>query len=369
MPASEAPLPTFLIIGAQKSGTRWLRSNLGHHPDVYTVGLETRFFHSPARFHGGFEWYRDQFAGWTGEPIVGEATPGYMMWRHRPRLVAKRLKDAIPNAQLIAILRNPVDRAHSAMVHYEKHGKLPPGSSLLALVGQKPPEHDPLCIVAGGWYAASLKPYRELFGDQLLVLLHDDITDEPHRVYEQTLLHIGASPDFVPADLGTILFSNQRSRSPDSADAAPNGKAELSNDERQQLFAYFRDDVRVLEGMIDRDLSMWDPGGSHTVSLDVDPWKGSSRRRPRRRTIDVVGCYEQTATWIEGLVRGVSVEQYMRCRRHVQSGTCRTSSTISSKCRTNARRRCVMTRLRSLRRVTSPRTALLTRTGPRPTTC
>src|SRR5215218_7996379 len=193
MPSSEVPLPTFLIIGAQKSATRWLRVNAGRHPDVFTAPSETQFFHSPTRFESlGLEWYREQFSGWAGEPIVGEATPGYMMWRHRPRSVAERIAQVVPDVRLIAILRNPVDRAQSALIHSETSGKLPPNSNLLEVISQRPPEHDPLGLVSGGWYSASLKPYRQIFGDQLLVLLYDDIQTDPARVYLRALVHIGA---------------------------------------------------------------------------------------------------------------------------------------------------------------------------------
>ncbi|MFL6241785.1 MAG: sulfotransferase, partial [Acidimicrobiia bacterium] len=68
------PLPTFLIIGAQKSATRWLRHNLGRHREIYTSPYELGFFNSPKRFATlGVDWYRAQFEGWNGERIVGEA--------------------------------------------------------------------------------------------------------------------------------------------------------------------------------------------------------------------------------------------------------------------------------------------------------
>jgi uncharacterized protein (TIGR03086 family) len=253
------------------------------------------------------EWYRAQFPGWAGEPIVGEATPGYMMWRHRPRQVAKRIAEVVPDVRLVAILRNPIDRAESAMFHFIKRGRLPRDSNLLELVSRTPPEHDPWCLVSGGWYGASLKPYRELFGDRLLVLLHDDITDDPRRVYERVMQHIGAAPDFVPSDLATVLFSTQQPGEADFPEPM-NGARKLSQGERQRLFAYFRHDTRMLENMIDRDLSSWDPGGSYSVSLGLDPWKERSHRHSSG--VDVGRCYEQTATWVEGLVRGVSAEQY-----------------------------------------------------------
>jgi uncharacterized protein (TIGR03086 family) len=303
MQSSDVPLPTFLIIGAQKSGTRWLRANLGKHRDIYTAPQETQFFHSPKRFeNSGLQWYRAQFPEWAGERHVGEATPGYMMWRHRPDRVAERIKDTVPDARLIAVLRNPVDRAQSAMLHFVRQGELSPDAGLLDLVQEVPPERDTRCLVSGGWYAASLKPYRELFGDQLLVLLHDDVRTDPQRVYHRALMHIGAPMDYVPPDLGEVVFSN-RSNAGQSTEAS-NGQPALSDDERQRLYAYFRQDVDALRKMIGRDLSRWDPGGSYSVPLGVDLWEDPSRRRSR--SVEVTERYAQTASWLEGLVRGVS---------------------------------------------------------------
>jgi uncharacterized protein (TIGR03086 family) len=310
MPSSEVPLPTFIIIGAQKCGTRWLRVNLGKHPEVYTAPSETQFFHSPGRVETlGLDWYRGQFPGWAGESIVGEATPGYMMWRHHPRRVAERIKEIVPDVRLIAILRNPVDRAQSALIHHQQQREIPPDSSLLEVIEQRQPEYDPLGLVAGGWYATSLKRYRQLFGDQLLVLLHDDVTADPGRVYLRALVHIGADLDFAPSDLETVLFSNQRERGSGSSKASE-GPRDLSEEERQRVFAYFRADVRALEPMIGRDLSSWDPGGSYSVELAIDPWKERPRRGAAGTPIDVVRCYEQTADWTELLVGNVATSQY-----------------------------------------------------------
>src|SRR3954468_2992808 len=89
-----APLPTFLIIGAQKSATRWLRLNLGLHPAVFTAAREIEFFNNGDRYRElGTDWYREQFEGWDGEAIVGEATPGYLFWRHRPAMVSERIAE------------------------------------------------------------------------------------------------------------------------------------------------------------------------------------------------------------------------------------------------------------------------------------
>jgi hypothetical protein len=242
------PLPTFLIIGAQKSATRWLRLNLGEHPDIYAAPTELSFFNNGKRFAArGPEGYAALFAT-TTETFVGEATPGYMMWRHRPAVVSERMRQTVPDVRLVAILRNPIDRAQSALVHHVHGGRLEPGARLLEVVRRTPPEKDKLGLVAGGWYAKSLAPYYDRFGDQLLVLLHDDARRDPRATYEDALAHIGAPLGFVPPGLVEVRFSRQ-SDTTDAPTAA----------ERLELFEYFRADVAELEQRLGRDLTMWDP--------------------------------------------------------------------------------------------------------------
>jgi Sulfotransferase domain len=257
MPEPEPPLPTFLIIGAQKSATRWLRVNLGQHPEVYAAPVEIMYFSNREWVRErGADWYRTLFTGWAGEPIVGESSPSYMAWQRHPDCVAERVKKLIPDVRLLAILRNPVDRAHSALVHHIKQGRFPANTDLVELVGRTPPEKDRWGLIAGGWYAASLKPFKHHFGDQLLVLLHDDLCDEPQSVYDHALRHIGATPGFVPPSLNEIVFSNQLAGA--GSRFLP-GRTGVSLAPRQRLFEFFRDDVRRLKAMIGRDLSMWDP--------------------------------------------------------------------------------------------------------------
>lgn len=244
--------PTFLVIGAQKSATRWLRVNLGLHPDVFTAPRELGFFSSAERYASGTSWYLEQFDGWDGEPVVGEASPAYMMWRHHPERVAERVYETLGPVALIAILRNPVDRARSAFVHHVDRGRVEPGADFLAHVRSCPPDADPLGIVSGGWYAASLQPFRERFGDRLLVLVHDDIQADAAGVYRETLRHVGAGEGFVPREIERVRFSI---RARDGATESP----EPTPADRAELYEYFRVDVAQLQEMLGRDLSMWDP--------------------------------------------------------------------------------------------------------------
>jgi len=185
-----------------------------------------------------------------------------MIWRHDPQRVAHQIKDGLPNARLIAILRNPVDRANSAMVHHIRRGRILAGSRLVEIVrARRPPEKDWFCLVSGGWYAASLAPFVEAFGDQLLVLLHDDVRDDPARVYDAALRHVGAEPGFAPTNLARVVFSNR--------DGDESHQYELSAADRLEMWDYFRDDVARLEDMFDMDLSRWTPNGEESAGSEA----------------------------------------------------------------------------------------------------
>ena len=108
-------LPDFLVIGTMKGGTTFLHHLLCQHPLVEpAASKEIHFF--DALYEEGADWYRRCFPtprqrdGRT--TITGEATP-YMANRHS----AERVGEMVPQAQLIALLRNPVDRAYS---HYQQ---------------------------------------------------------------------------------------------------------------------------------------------------------------------------------------------------------------------------------------------------------
>ncbi len=252
------PLPTFLIIGAQKSATRWLRGHLGEHPRVFTADSELSFFNSHRFFKEGLDWYRMNFQGWDGEPIVGEATPAYMMWNRKPARIAARIDETLPDVRLMALLRNPVDRTYSAFIHHMQRGRIPAGTDLLDRVRSRAPEDDKLALIAGGWYAASLRPYFAGFGERLRVFLHDDTVEDPEGLYARALEHIGAPPGFLPPGLRRVRNSGKPPTTSDYAKAG-GGRRELTPEERTEIYEYFREDVEQLEEMIDQDLSAWRP--------------------------------------------------------------------------------------------------------------
>ena len=119
-------MPEFLIIGTQKGGTTFLYNVLRRHPYFKAaVKKEIHFFDTP-KFRRGVDWYRTHFPQQqqrNGQRVItGEASPYYLFHPH----AARRVAETIPRVKLIALLRNPVDRAYSDYQHTfrQKHETL-----------------------------------------------------------------------------------------------------------------------------------------------------------------------------------------------------------------------------------------------------
>ncbi len=94
---------------------------LASHPDVVPSSVkETNFFKTPGDFSKGLDWYAGLFQGNGG--IAFEASPNYSK-RHIFPSVPERMHSVLPEARLIYVLRDPVDRAVSHYVHNYSHGR------------------------------------------------------------------------------------------------------------------------------------------------------------------------------------------------------------------------------------------------------
>jgi Sulfotransferase domain len=108
-------LPTFLIIGAAKSGTTTLYEYLCRHPQIFmSTPKEPEFFARDENYTRGIEWYSSLFDDAQPHQICGEASTIYTRSPQFPHTAA-RIAQHLPQAKLIYIMRHPVDRAYS---HY-----------------------------------------------------------------------------------------------------------------------------------------------------------------------------------------------------------------------------------------------------------
>jgi hypothetical protein len=248
---NEVPLPTFLVIGAHRAATRWLRTNLVEHPEVYVTPRPIGFFTDP-HWSGGFRGYRSRFREARGFEFVGELAPDYLRSTHDLFHVAKAFDDRLPDVRLVAIVRDPVERMFSAFRDHVIHGRLPLEADLAAMVRADDPDVRALDLVGSSRYGQNLYPFWRRYGDRLLIVVHDDIRTDPSKVFDQVLAHIGAPTGFTPSRLDQVLYSNAYSRW--------TAKSALTDEQRRNLYMLFRHDVEELEAMLGRFLPSWDPG-------------------------------------------------------------------------------------------------------------
>jgi hypothetical protein len=206
-------LPDFIIIGAQRCGTTSLYNYVADHPDVASAFMkETHFF--DLHFAKGLGWYRAHFPSAVHRQtvqllrhrrlFVGEATPYYLFYPH----AARRVRAVVPNAKLIVLLRNPIDRAYSHYHHEVSMGfetasfeeaiareeaVLPEETAkVLANEGYRSFAHFHYSYVARGLYADQLESWVKLFGrDQLLIIKSEDFYANPSMVLGQVLQFLG----------------------------------------------------------------------------------------------------------------------------------------------------------------------------------
>ncbi len=185
-------LPDFVIIGAQKGGTSFLYYLLTRHPLVEPAARkELHFFDQPERFRNGAEWYRRCFPqpGWKDgrRSITGEATPSYLF----DPPVAKRMAEVVPQARLIALLRNPIDRAYS---HYQMQVKRGTESSPF----EEAIEQQHSSYVSRGIYVDQLLRWFEFFSkEQILILKSEDFFECPVETLKVVLTFLDL-PDWQP---------------------------------------------------------------------------------------------------------------------------------------------------------------------------
>ncbi|MET8050385.1 MULTISPECIES: sulfotransferase family protein [unclassified Streptosporangium] len=299
------PLPNFLTIGAPKTGTTALHAALARHPELFMSPVkEPKFFLSdgPPPSRGGpgdaqtyreHVWRREDYeALFDAAPpgtLTGESTPFYLY----DLAAQRRIRKTIPDARLIVVLRDPVERAHSNWTHLWSAGLEPIGDVLEACAEEER-------RVTAGWapfwhylglgkYGRQLEHLFTLFPrEQVLVYRYRDLVDRPadtldricrflgvetgvvtevprenvtahpeptrgHRMLSRAL-RVGSSVGrFLPSRVSVALTDplerklqrRARSRQP------------LTWDQREKLISHFTQDVALLQRVTGEDFSDW----------------------------------------------------------------------------------------------------------------
>jgi len=251
-------LPDFIIIGAQRSGSTSLYNYLAAHPSVSpTLHKEIHFFDQ--YFDRGIEWYKAHFDSVdyvkSHNLITGEASPYYILDQDVPEKIAR----LIPRVKLIALLRNPINRAYS---HHNTRYKYGEESLIFEEAIKKEIDafrryngngyhaflqsYETIPYLSRCIYADQLEPWMKVFPkEQLLVLRSEDLYMDTSNTYKEVLQF-----------LNLPLWEPKNYPAHERMQYAP-----MSMEARKQLIEFFTPHNERLYKMLDRDMR-WDRRGA-----------------------------------------------------------------------------------------------------------
>jgi len=272
------PIPSkvdFIVIGAQKGGTTSLFHYLRAHPQIHMPFVkEVGFFSRERGFNKGESWYLSQFADASPQQIVGEASPQYMM---NPAVPA-RIHAQFPEIKLIAVLRNPIDRAYSS---YRMTVRLGSEKRSVQEALQAPPFSildqplTPFDYIGMGLYGRILEGYLKYFTvEQIRLVFTEELAVQPENVLHDLYGFIGVDAGFTPDNIHHVYHRGGKQKYPglqpvkrflnmleksmprryrgwtflfDQWNTKPNQGPDLPIELRNQLADYYRADVAQLE--------------------------------------------------------------------------------------------------------------------------
>jgi hypothetical protein len=195
--------PQAYIIGAAKAGTTTLADLLGTHPDIELANpKEPDYF--AGHFDGDVERYKGCFRRVGSEAILVDASTSYAaaLWDAPGAWVAQRIAAARPDARLVMMVRDPVERAWSSYWHAVRAGE-EKRSFRRAMQ-----DRDGVHISAGLYYQRSQEFLSCFPREALRVLDFRDLARSPQAVAAQVAAFLGADPARFPDSFASDAHRN-----------------------------------------------------------------------------------------------------------------------------------------------------------------
>jgi hypothetical protein len=252
--------PDFVGIGVQKSGTTWWYTLILSHPDVSSrpdIHKERHFFDRfGSRTFGASEI--SNYHGWFPRrpgTRAGEWTPDYFSCAWVPPLLHR----VAPQARLLLLLRDPVDRFFSGLAHQKRAGLRCDGAAIADAFER-------------GMYHRSLTRWQEYFAaDRILALQFERCVTDTGGQLARTFEFLGLSKYAVE--------SPERTARPQQ----PSARRDYDEDVRARLVDLYAADVAALAAQLpDIDLSLW-PNFAHLADDGAPPDSGPESISPTRR--------------------------------------------------------------------------------------
>lgn len=201
-------VPDFICAGAQKSGTTWLYAQINRHPQIFMQEKELNYFYRDLPL----SWYQEQFVGASGEQLCGDISPNYAAFEG----LAGTIHSLCPQALMLHLLRNPVDRAFSQWKMARYLGNIPHEAPFIDAFRQ-----NMQFMKRRGEYVVILEEYASHYplGDRLGVFWYDDIGRRPADLFRDICVFLGIDPGWRPQELGAIVAPSPERRVIDASDA------------------------------------------------------------------------------------------------------------------------------------------------------
>jgi len=198
----------FLVIGAQKSGTTAVDTYLREHPQLALPrdDKEAPFFYGGALDWGWDAFRARHFAAADPSSRWGKVTPQYM---YEPSTTAPIIFGLLPHVRLVAILRNPIDRAvsHARMAVRRGVEQRPVLRAVLdaldpnEIVAVRSAPTETTAYLAWGEYGRLLQPYYEHFPrESIHITFQEDWRRSPEHELQLLYAHLGVDPNLLPAN-------------------------------------------------------------------------------------------------------------------------------------------------------------------------
>lgn len=244
------------IIGAQRSGTTYLYRVLDEHPEVFMakpVKPEPKYFMEPANVALGYDTYVKNFFSDAGDAVwLGEKSTSYMEYAQ----TADAIKKMIPDATILVMLREPVERAISNYWFTWEHGiesydierafrEEQARANSWYFAGTSV---SPYAYVERGKYVKYLEPWLRVFGrDRLILIVSEQFIGNQIEV-SALYNRLGIDTHFIPPSLDKTI----------NAGSADRTKNVLSSNLRDDLLAMYRTWNQKLAASFELDLSCWE---------------------------------------------------------------------------------------------------------------